>query len=195
MKKTIAATVAVLALGAAIPLAATAGDERGGDKGHRAMGGHHGMMGGHHGGGHGGKIRMMEMIEAYDADGDGRVTQDEVDQWRANRLAEFDADGNGQLSLDEYEQLWLDAMRERMVDQFQSHDDDGDAQVTVEEFAQRTETLVMMRDRNDDGALSLEDLERRRGGRDGGRPAMPMQGGQPQGGDAAPAAGEGTVQQ
>jgi EF hand len=119
---------------------------------------------------------MTEMLETYDTDGDGSVSQAEVDEWRANRLREFDTDGDGQLSLDEYQALWLDAMRERMVDQFQAHDDDGDGQVTVDEFGQRTSRLVMMRDRNEDGVLNLDDTRR---GRDGDRPHMMrgMQGG------------------
>lgn len=127
---------------------------------------------GHRGRGHGGKKghgrrteRMLRMIEIYDQDGNGKVTQDEVDQTRADRLAAFDADGDGMLTLEEYEALWLDAMRERMVDRFQSHDDDGDGQVTVEEFSKRTGHLVLRADRNEDGAISLEDM--RRGDRGG----------------------------
>jgi Ca2+-binding EF-hand superfamily protein len=171
MKKILAATAAALALAAAVPLVATAHDddrggrERGGghDAGH-GMRGHHGE--GHHGGGHGhggrgARLHFQEMIETYDADGDGSVSQAEVDEWRASRLREFDADGDGQLSLDEYQALWLDAMRERMVDQFQEHDDDGDGQVTVEEFGERTSRMVMMRDRNEDDVLNAEDAGHR----------------------------------
>lgn len=150
----------------------------------RGRGEHHGMHRGHghHGSGresdreegwahrgreHGGKMgrgrgmdRVLGLLELYDMDGDDRVTQDEIDKVRADRLAEFDSDGNGVLSLQEYEALWLDAMRERMVDRFQSHDDDGDGQVTVEEFSKRTARLVMRRDRNEDGAIGLEDARR-----------------------------------
>ena len=127
---------------------------------------------GHHGDWHGGKkghgrhmARMMELIEHYDRDGDGKVTQAEIDEGRADRLAEFDSDGNGALSLEEYEALWLDAMRERMVDRFQAHDDDGDGEVTVEEFSERTGHLVLRGDRNEDGAIGPEDM--RRGDRGG----------------------------
>ena len=166
MRKIIAGTAAVLAIAAAVPLVASAGHgERGG---HDMRGGHHGEHGmrGHHGGhgGHGARLHLQEMLDAYDTDGDGSITQAEVDEWRANRLREFDADGNGQLSLDEYQTLWLDAMHERMVDQFQAHDDDGDGQVTVEEFGERTSRLVTMRDRNEDGVLNLDDTRGRRGG-------------------------------
>lgn len=180
MKKTIAGTIAVLATAAAVPLiAGTHGDGDAGGMKDRHHGEHHGGQGmrGHHGNGHagrGGRIRIMEMIETYDADGDGSVSQVEIDDWRADRLREFDTDGDGQLSLDEYQALWLDAMRERMVDRFQSHDDDGDGQVTIEEFGERSAHLVMMRDRNEDGVLNLDDMPRGRHGdprddRDGGR--------------------------
>ncbi len=171
MKKMIAGTVAVLAIAAAIPLVASAhgeGDGRG--MGYGRHGEQHGMRG-HHGEGHagrGGQVRMMELIEIYDADGDGAVSQDEIDQGRADRLRQFDADGDGQLSLDEYQALWLDAMRERMVDRFQAHDDDGDGLVTVEEFGDRTSHMVMMRDRNEDGVLNMDDLRRGRHGGPGG---------------------------
>lgn len=163
MKKFILGSVAVLSLAAAVPLVASAAPDR--HRGPDMRGA--GMHGGHHG--HHGMKRLMKLIDAYDADGDGAVTQAEIDEGRATRLTKFDADGDGQLSLAEYEQLWLDAMRERMVDAFQRHDDDGDGQVTAEEFGERTQRMVMMRDRNEDGKLDLEDL--RRGKRGGDKPA------------------------
>ena len=107
--------------------------------------------------------RMIRLIEFYDLDGDDRVLQTEIDKSRADRLAAFDTDGDGTLSLQEYEALWLDVMRERMVDRFQSHDDDGDGHITPEEFSKRTAHLVLRRDRNEDGAISIEDVRRGHG--------------------------------
>lgn len=101
------------------------------------------------------------MFESYDANSDGEVTQEEINTVRAERLAEFDTDGDSQLTLDEYQALWLDAMRERMVDQFQRHDDDGDGFVTVEEFGEDFARIVERRDRNGDGVLSADDLRQR----------------------------------
>ena len=80
---------------------------------------HGGMMGG-------GMMGGRDIIATFDADGDGRVTQAEVDEYRGSRLAEFDTDGNASLTLSEYEALWLAAMREKMVDRFQVLDADGD---------------------------------------------------------------------
>ena len=105
-----------------------------------------------------GRERLQTLLELYDTDGDGSVTQGEIDSVRADRLASFDADDDGQLTLAEYEALLLDAMRERMVDQFQRHDDDGDGLVTGDEFGEGFVNLVARRDRNDDGVLNADDL-------------------------------------
>lgn len=123
-----------------------------------------GEMRGHRGGPHGGGPRGLEqLIESFDADGDGGVTQEEIISAREARLSEFDANNDGNLDLTEYQALWLDAMHERMVDQFQAHDDDGDGLVTVEEFNERFVNLVERRDRNDDGVLNADDLKRPEG--------------------------------
>ncbi|WP_161862904.1 EF-hand domain-containing protein [Algicella marina] len=104
--------------------------------------------------------RMMQLFEQYDANDDGSLTQEELTEGRNAQLGSFDADSSGGLTLEEYQNLWLDAMRERMVDQFQSHDDDGDGIVTAEEFGERFEGLVARLDRNGDGALNREDMRR-----------------------------------
>jgi Ca2+-binding EF-hand superfamily protein len=116
------------------------------------------------------------LLEQFDTDKDGKLTQEEVDKFRAGQLAEFDADKDGKLNLEEYQALWLDVMRERMVDAFQRHDGDGDALVTLEEFQKRFRNLVARLDRDDDGAFSRDDhrnhrekMRHRRGESDGPR--------------------------
>ncbi|WP_340119377.1 hypothetical protein [Pelagibius sp. 7325] len=138
--------------------------------------GHHGAMmqqahggqsmhgGGHHGGGH-----MFRMLESFDTNEDGKLSQEEIDQSRGERFGRFDGDADQALTLQEYEQLWLDAMREVMVDRFQDLDADGDAKVTAEEFKRPFAKMVQRRDRNGDGVIDREDFQR-----DG--PRMPMQG-------------------
>jgi Ca2+-binding EF-hand superfamily protein len=111
--------------------------------------------------------RAGRMIEAFDANKDGAVTQAEIDQFRQGQITRFDANKDGTLSLDEYQSLWLDQMRERMVDAFQEHDDDGNGQVTSEEFNKRFAGLVERLDRNEDGELSADDRGRGRHGPDG----------------------------
>ena len=124
----------------------------------------------HKGGRRGGGMRILEI---FDTDGDGAVTQAEIDAFRANQIATHDANGDGSLSLEEYQSLWSEVMRERMVDQFQRHDDDGDGVVTAEEFNERFGRIVERMDRNGDGQLDKEDRPDRgergdRGGRQGG---------------------------
>ncbi len=107
-----------------------------------------------------GRGRGAAMLENFDTDGDGQLTQAEIDAVRADRFAEFDTDSNGELTLGEYEGLWLDAMRERMVDRFQGLDNDGDATVTTQEFVDPFASMVSRMDRNEDGVLSADDMGR-----------------------------------
>ena len=101
------------------------------------------------------------MLERYNANGDDGLTQAELDQGRAEQLARFDANNDGILTLGEFEALWLDAMRNRMVDRFQNLDEDGDAGVTLEEFQRPFAKMVQRFDRNGDGKVSMEDRPRR----------------------------------
>lgn len=118
----------------------------------RRYGKHHGRRGGRDGGG-----RFEHMLEKFDTDKDGKLTQAEIDAVQANRIAQYDTDKDGSLSLQEFEQLWVDKKRERLVRGFQRLDADGNATVTIEEFTKRTAGLVERMDRNGDGAVSRDD--------------------------------------
>jgi hypothetical protein len=142
-----------------------------------AQGPRHGHgFGGWEAGWGGGGMPGARMIERFDRNGDGQVSQADVDAVRAERLATFDADGNGVLSLAEYEALWLDAMRPRMVRGFQRLDVDGDAGVTEVEFLAPYARLVQRVDGDGDGVITEDEIraqmrERRSAmrGRQGGR--------------------------
>ncbi|MBM7068066.1 EF-hand domain-containing protein [Actibacterium sp. 188UL27-1] len=111
------------------------------------------------------RARLERLLETFDSNADGGVTQEEITETRQAQLAEFDANQDGSLDLTEYEALWLSVMRDRMVDRFQAHDDDGDGAVTAAEFEEEFARLVNRWDRNGDGVLNADDR------RDGGRGA------------------------
>lgn len=119
---------------------------------------------GHHG--HRGH-KYERLMERFDTDKDGKLTQTELDDARKSLLARFDADKDGKLSLQEFEPLWLEVMRRRMVRGFQRLDIDGDAAITQEEFLKPFSSTVEKMDRNEDGVLDKQDRRRhhRRGGR------------------------------
>jgi len=115
-----------------------------------------GMDGGwkRHGRRHGGadmRRQMEEMLNTYDTDKDGKITEAEVVGVRQNWVKEFDENKDGQLSLDEFRKLWTKRREERIVRAFQHFDRDGNAQVTAEEYdrpaAKMTEHLNRMQER------------------------------------------------
>ena len=69
---------------------------------------------------------MIVLIESFDLDKDGKVTQAEIDQAAQGPARQVRHRPNGALSLEEYQALWPDAMRRAMVRQFQANDADGD---------------------------------------------------------------------
>ncbi len=139
----------------------------GGGYGHGMMGGRYaqGMMGGGYAqgmmGGTGNRFQMMEKkFEMHDLNGDGIVDQKEVDQFRMERHKTYDGNKNGKLELSEFEKLWLESRRDRMVDRFQTFDEDGDGSVTVEEFGSPMARIIERHDRDGDGKIAMKDLGR-----------------------------------
>jgi Ca2+-binding EF-hand superfamily protein len=122
---------------------------------HDGMG--HGMMEGH-GRGHGKKQMAETFIARYDTNKDNKITQEEINASRTLALNEADANKDGKLGLDEFQSLWLKAQRESMVREFQNFDNDGDANVTLEEYRSPLDNIVSNMDQNNDGALSQDDL-------------------------------------
>ena len=56
-----------------------------------------------------GAMGFSEMVERYDANKDGKISQDEIDTNRTNWLTEADGDKSGTLALAEFQNLWLKA--------------------------------------------------------------------------------------
>jgi Ca2+-binding EF-hand superfamily protein len=105
-----------------------------------------------------GPMRMVEMTERYDANKDGKISQDEIDANRASWIAEFDADKSGALTLTEFQNLWLKARNQQMVREFQSFDRDGNGQVTLDEYKRPLASFVAEMDRDNDKAVSGDEL-------------------------------------
>ncbi|HKG75828.1 MAG TPA: EF-hand domain-containing protein [Aestuariivirgaceae bacterium] len=120
----------------------------------------------HHGMGGPGDARAM--LERYDANKDGAVSQEEIDTNRTQWHGEFDADKTGDLSLAEFQALWLKARRDMMVREFQEFDRDGDGKLTIDEYKAPLAMLVTRLDANNDGVLNRQDHRLRRGGGDDG---------------------------
>ena len=120
---------------------------------------------GHRGDGHGmgflGKgqfaVSAMEIFDAADADGDGKLTQAEIDKLLDDRHAAHDANGDGNLDLGEFAALWHETTRPLTVRAFQMLDTDGDAVITRVEYDRPLAGIVERLDRNRDGGLSLRD--------------------------------------
>ena len=158
-------TKTLIGIGVAAAIGAIAGVSY---AGHR-----HGGFGGHHG--HAmkflpmGQLRLtaMEVLDSIDADGDGKLTQSEIDNERNDRHATHDADGDGNLGLEEFVALWHETTRPLTVRAFQMLDTDGDAVITRSEYDRPLADIVERLDRDGDGALSPSDRWRHRhGGRE-----------------------------
>lgn len=103
------------------------------------------------------------LFDRYDTDGDGQVTQAEVDAWHEETFAAADQDGDGALTLDEMTQAAADRIAERMADRvaerFEWLDIDGDGLVTAEEMPAGPQTDIVARfDRDGDGIVTSEEI-------------------------------------
>jgi hypothetical protein len=115
---------------------------------------------------------MRQILEKIDADADGAVTQAEIDTFRSAVVTGADASGDGSISLDEFETIYLQLIRNKMVDAFQDLDEDGDGVVTQAEMDKRFGDVVERMDRNGDGKLDRDDRrghDRKGHGRDGSK--------------------------
>ena len=119
--------------------------------------GNHGMHGMQQGG-------VTALMERYDANNDGSLSQEEIDSNRTQWHADFDQDKSGDLTIAEFEALWLKARREMMVREFQEFDRDGDGKVTLDEYKAPLAMLIARMDRNGDGIINREDRRQPRRG-------------------------------
>lgn len=128
--------------------------ETAGDVEPNAGRGAHGMMRGHEGRGSG-------MMRRLDSDGSGDISPEEFGERRMGWLTGADSDGDGVLSMEEMtaaiEQRRQERREARLLRRF---DIDGDGRVTVEELERHQEKLFALKDRDDDGVLSSDEMGR-----------------------------------
>ena len=144
------------------PDAPAAQDQRADQPGERdahrgGHGNHGGPRGDRAGGGRGGPGMLRAVFAAADANGDGVLTQAEIDAYRTAKVSEADVSGDGALSIAEFETLYAKATRERMVDAFQDLDANGDGVINAAEIDARIARIVERMDRDGNGALTLRD--------------------------------------
>ena len=107
-------------------------------------------------GGHLG-VTAMEVFETMDADGDGSLSQAEIDKLRNDRHAAHDANGDGNLDLEEFAGLWQETTHPLTVRIFQMLDTDGDGIITRAEYDLPLADIVSRLDHDGDGSLSMND--------------------------------------
>ena len=123
---------------------------------HHGFGAHLGHGMGFFSKGHFG-LMAMATFDSSDTDGDGKLTQAEIDQVRNSRHAAHDANGDGKLGLEEFAGLWQETTRPLTVRAFQMLDTDGDAVITRSEYDRPLANIVQRLDRDGDGELSQND--------------------------------------
>ena len=122
---------------------------------------------------------MQALFDRFDADGDGVVTTDEVQTWRASYFDFADADQDGYLSAGEVAAMRAaaeDRMGARTGDEaaprprrgagmdrdpIERYDADGDGRLSRAEFVEAPFEALERFDANNDGALTLDELPRR----------------------------------
>ncbi len=110
-------------------------------------------------------VTAMDVFETMDTDGDGSLSQVEIDELRNARHAAHDANSDGNLDLEEFAGLWQETTRPLTVRIFQMLDTDGDAIITRAEYDLPLADIVRRLDRDGDGGLSMNDRWRRHGDR------------------------------
>jgi Ca2+-binding EF-hand superfamily protein len=120
------------------------------------------MDGGDKDGGKGGRHFNFEEV---DTNGDGKITQDELDAHRAAKFAESDTDGDGVLSAEELtaaaDAKKADRKEKRLERMIKHLDADGDGKLSAEEMAPKGgSNMIEKLDTDGDGAVSKEELEK-----------------------------------
>nr|WP_315860688.1 matrixin family metalloprotease [Rhodopirellula sp. SM50] len=96
-------------------------------------------------------------VARFDADEDGALSEAEVSQrlWEKLTALETDRDGDGLVTLDEIDS----ALLAFQLEAFNEKDSDGDGLLTESELGQRRWRTISAADVDDDGGVSLDELQ------------------------------------
>lgn len=99
-------------------------------------------------------------FKALDTNGDGKITQAEMDASKKARFAASDANGDGMLSADEMAAQGKERMAKRIGRMIAKRDADGDGMLSFAEMgAGRDGNRLFMRvDANGDGAVTAQEF-------------------------------------
>lgn len=165
MKKTLISAIALAAiLGTSVSVSAREND------GERRMG---------RGGGMGGQIALH--FDEIDTDGNGALSEAEIEAHKTARFNAADTNGDGALSAEElaaqHEAKQAERSAQRLSKMIEKHDKDGDGALSLDEMgSDRSSKMFERLDKDDNDEISKEELEAakerfagRRGGHGEGR--------------------------
>lgn len=114
-----------------------------------------------------------QLLARFDSDGDGRISQAEIDAAAARHAADVDANADGVISAAELE-TYREARRAEARARRQQHmlerfDANADGQLSAEEFAAAHAQRLQRMDGNGDGVIEADELGRRHKRGDGRR--------------------------
>ena len=108
---------------------------------------------------------LLHAFERIDADADGVVTRAEFDAELAARQAGLDGNNDRAVTFEEARAFRAAQREVRARERFARLDRDGNGVVTTNEISANKLRLFTFLDRNEDGAVEINELPRRRMGR------------------------------
>ncbi len=115
-------------------------------------------------GGDGPGEMMLQMFDTIDADKDGKITEAEIEAYRAAEFKAADTNSDGVLSADELAQKQIAQMTARAANRaarmIEELDDNGDGSLSADEMnPNMRERLFSRIDTDGDGAVSKDEAE------------------------------------
>ena len=109
---------------------------------------------------HGGSGKKF--MQLFDADKDGKVTQDELAKSSAERFMKMDLDGNNTFNFEEFTQYVKSRKKERRQIKFKKMDSNSDGKIGQKEYLENKKARVTRKfdrlDINGDGTISRDEF-------------------------------------